>query len=140
MTSFLDPLLRADAHDHVLENARTRMVVADRLLTAFDSASRRRGLLGRDGLPVGTALIIAPSNAVHTFFMRFPIDVAFVRRDGRVIKARAAVRPWRLTASLRGFTVIELPAGTLERSNTICGDRLICRPSDALDLPPAAIG
>ena len=66
MPSFLDPLLRPDAAPHVLENTRTGGIVADRLLTAFDSESRRRGLLGRDGLPSGTALIIAPSNAVHT--------------------------------------------------------------------------
>lgn len=133
MTSFLNPLLRAGATDHVLVNARTRGVVADRLLTAFDSASRRRGLLGRDGLPPGTALIIAPSNAVHTFFMRFPIDVAFVARDGRVIKVRAAVPPWRVTASLRGFTVIEFAAGTLARSNTRPGDSLICEAAETVD-------
>ena len=132
MPSFLDPLLRPGATTYVLENTRTRITLAERLLTAFDSASRRRGLLGRDGLPPGTALIIAPSNAVHTFFMRFPIDVAFVARNGRVIKVRPAVPPWRATASLRGFTVIEFPAGTLERSGTVAGDHLICRAPDAI--------
>jgi len=138
MPSFLDPLLRSGPTGHVLENERTSTVVADHLVTAFDSASRRRGLLGRDGLPPGNALIIAPSNAVHTFFMRFPIDVAFVRRDGRIVKIRAALPQWRMTASLRGFAVIELPAGTLARSKTVCGDRLICRAADALDttVPP----
>jgi uncharacterized membrane protein (UPF0127 family) len=129
MKSFLSPLLRTRATDHVLENVRTGQVIADRLLTAFDSASRRQGLLGRDSLPVGSALIIAPSNAVHTFFMRFAIDVAFVRRDGRVIKVRSTVRPRRITASLRAFAVIELPAGSLALSNTRAGDRLICRPA-----------
>lgn len=138
MSSFLDPLLRSGVTTHVLENTRTRVIVAERLLTAFDSESRRRGLLGRDGLPPGTALIIAPSNAVHTFFMRFPIDVAFVARDGRVIKVRAAVPPWRMTASLRGFIVIEFPAGTLERSGTIAGDHLICRAAEAVDLPSSS--
>lgn len=133
MTSFLRPLLQPGAIPHVLENVRTRRVVAAQLLTAFDSASRRQGLLGRDSLPEGSALIIAPSNAVHTFFMRFPIDVAFVRRDGRVIKVRSAVRPWRMTASLRAFTVIELPAGALAQSNTVRGDVLICRPADPDD-------
>jgi uncharacterized membrane protein (UPF0127 family) len=128
MQSFLSPLLRADGIAHVLENVRTQSVVADRLLTAFDSTSRRRGLLGREGLADGSALIIAPSNAVHTFFMRFPIDILFVRRDGGVIKARSAVRPWRIAASLRAFAVIELPAGSLAQSNTTTGDRLICRP------------
>jgi uncharacterized membrane protein (UPF0127 family) len=130
MKSFLSPLLRAESIAHVLENARTQRVIADRLLTAFDSRSRRQGLLGRDGLPDGTALIIAPSNAVHTFFMRFSIDLLFVRRDGDVINVRSAVRPWRMAVSLRAFAVIELPAGSLAQSKTIVGDRLICRPAE----------
>jgi uncharacterized protein len=131
--SFLSPLLRDESTPHVLENARTGAVVADRLLTAFDSASRRQGLLGRESLPDGNALIIAPSNAVHTFFMRFPIDIAFVRRDGRVIKVRSAVGPRRLAAAIRGFAVVELPAGALTRSGTAPGDMLICRPANPPD-------
>jgi uncharacterized membrane protein (UPF0127 family) len=130
MPSFLSPLLRADSTRHVLENSRTHIVLATTLLTAFDSADRRKGLLGRDSLPDGTALIIAPSNAVHTFFMRFPIDVAFVHRDGRVIKVRSTVRPWRIAASLRAFAVIELSSGALSQSRTEPGDILICRAVD----------
>ena len=129
MKSFLSPLLQPDSVAHVLENVRTRRVIADHLLTAFDSTSRRHGLLGREGLPEGSALIIAPSNAVHTFFMRFSIDILFVRRDGGVVKMRSVVRPWRIAASLRAFAVIELPAGSLAQSNTTAGDRLICRPA-----------
>jgi uncharacterized protein len=133
MKSFLNPLLRAGTVDHLLENATTGEVVARQLLTAFDSKERRRGLLGRESLPEGTAIIIAPSNAVHTFFMRFAIDIAFVARDGRVIKVRSSVPPWRLAAALRAFAVIELAAGTLERSRTAAGDTLICR---AANNPP----
>jgi uncharacterized membrane protein (UPF0127 family) len=124
MPSFLSPLLRGDAAPYRLENVRTGTVVAERLLTAFDSPTRRKGLLGRDSLPEGTALIIAPCNAVHTFFMRFAIDVAFVTREGRVLKVRAAVRPWRMTAALRAFAVVELPAGALALTNTVAGDIL----------------
>src|SRR5512139_3009237 len=131
MKSFLAPLLHAVPADgdYVLENTTTRSVVAVRILTAFDSAGRRRGLLGRDSLPEGSALIIAPSNAVHTFFMRFPIDIAFVRRDGRVLKVRSSVGPWRLAASLRAYAVVELPADALAQSSTRRGDMLACRPS-----------
>jgi len=130
MKSFLSPLLRADSIAHVLENVRTGRVIADQLLTAFDSTSRRQGLLGRDSLPEGSALIIAPSNAVHTFFMRFPIDIMFVHRDGRVLKVRSAVPARRIAASLRAFAVIELAAGSLSHSNTTAGDRLVCRQAD----------
>jgi uncharacterized membrane protein (UPF0127 family) len=98
--------------------------VARTLLTAFDSASRRRGLLEHESLDESTALIIAPSNAVHTFSMRFAIDVAFVSRDGRVLKVSPAVAPWRIAASWRGFAVIELCAGALAKSDTRPGDRV----------------
>lgn len=124
MTSFLSALLRESDVRYRLTNNRNAAVVADHLLTAFDSKTRKKGLLGRDGLPDGSALIIAPSNAVHTWFMRFSIDVAFVERSGRVLKVRTAVPPWRMTVSLRAFAVIELPAGALERSQTLPGDVL----------------
>jgi uncharacterized membrane protein (UPF0127 family) len=133
MKSFLSPLLRAGSTPHVLENVRTHSVIADQLLTAFDSADRRQGLLGRESLRDGCALIIAPCSAVHTFFMRFPIDIAFVRRDGRVIKVRSAVRPWRMTGAMRAFAVIELAAGALATSHTVSGDMLICRAADRPD-------
>ena len=124
MKSFLSPLLRSGGTSLALTNNRHDRIVAGTLLTAFDSKSRRQGLLGRDSLPEGSALIIAPSQAVHTFFMRFAIDVAFVAKDGRVVKVRAAVPPRRIAVSLRAFAVIELPAGALERSDTRPGDRL----------------
>lgn len=69
-------------------------------------------------------MVIAPTNAVHTFFMRFSIDIAFLTRDGRVIKTRASVRPWRVAVALRGFAAIELPSGTLARCDTVPGDTL----------------
>jgi hypothetical protein len=69
-------------------------------------------------------MVIAPSNAVHTFVMRFPIDLAFVTRDGRVVKTRSGVRPWRVAAAFRAYAVIELPAGTLARCDTVPGDTL----------------
>ena len=76
-------------------------------------------------MPEGSALIIAPSQAIHTFSMRFSIDVAFVAKDGLVLKVRQAVPPRRIAVSLRAFAVIELPAGALEASDTKAGDRLL---------------
>ena len=125
MKSFLSPLLRPGASSLALTNTRHHRIVAHTLLTAFDSSSRRKGLLGRDSLPEGSALIIAPSQAIHTFSMRFAIDVAFVSRDGLVLKVRQAVPPRRIVVSLRAFAVIELPAGALEASDTKAGDRLL---------------
>jgi uncharacterized membrane protein (UPF0127 family) len=124
MGSFLDPILRSRTSSFALTNDRNSRVVARTLLTAFDSASRRRGLLKHDSLPEGSALIIAPSNAIHTFFMRFAIDVAFVSRSGEVLKLRREVPPWRMAAAWRGFAVVELSSGSLDRSDTRAGDIL----------------
>ena len=101
--------------------------MAGRVEGAFDSETRRRGLLGRKGMTAEEALIIAPCNGVHTFFMRFAIDAVFVAKDGRVVKACCTVRPWRLALAWRAFAVIEGAPGLIERSRTRPGDRLALR-------------
>ena len=123
--AFLAPLLRRTDESLVLVNERSGHTLARTLTGAFDSASRNKGLLGRDRLDEGHALVIAPTNAIHTFFMQFPIDVVFVRRDGRVAGVRHAVKPWRIACAFSAHAVIELPAGTLARSGTVAGDTLI---------------
>ena len=129
MKSFLSPLLRSGGSSLALTNTRHGRIVARTLLTAFDSKSRKKGLLGRDSLPEGNALIIAPCQAIHTFAMRFAIDVLFVSKDGQVLKVRQAVPPRRIAVSVRAFAVVELPAGAIERSGTQAGDRLqVCAP------------
>ena len=105
-----------------LWNARTGEQVAGSVVAAFDSSSRRRGLLGRGGLGPGEALILAPCSTIHTAFMRFPLDLLFLDRGGRVLKTSAGVRPWRVRAAWRAFAVVELAAGSLERSGTAPGD------------------
>ena len=81
-----------------------------------------------DSLPDDAALIIAPSNAVHTFFMRFAIDIAFVAKDGRVLKLRYAVPRRRAVLALRAYAVVEMAAGTLEQSDTRVGDTFFVAP------------
>ena len=83
---------------------------------------RRRGLLGRDGLDLSAALMLAPCPAVHTAFMRFAIDVVFVDREGRVRKIVRGLAPWRISASLGAYAAIEFTAG-VER-DLVPGDRL----------------
>jgi uncharacterized membrane protein (UPF0127 family) len=131
MAHFLQGVVRDPAAAWALVIERTGTVLARRVEPAFDPATRKRGLLRRSGLDPGTALVIAPSNAVHTFFMRFVIDVVFVSRDGTVVKVKFRVRPWRLAIAPRGFAVIELRAGGVEDAGLLCGDRLVCR------VPPA---
>jgi uncharacterized protein len=122
--SFVRPLLRGRGSTHTLRNTRNGRDLAHDLIAAFDSKTRRTGLLQHATFPDGSAMLIAPSNAIHTFFMRFPIDVAFVTRDGRIVKTYASLKPWRMAAAFSAYAVVELPSGTLERSETTVGDVL----------------
>jgi uncharacterized membrane protein (UPF0127 family) len=82
-----------------------RCELADRMLT------RAWGLLGRKGLEPGGGMLIARTGSVHTFFMRFPIDVVFIDRAQTIVKIVPSLRPWRMTMARRGKKTLELPAG-----------------------------
>jgi uncharacterized membrane protein (UPF0127 family) len=124
---FLEPLLSTSANTAVLYVEGHETPLATAVETAFDSASRKKGLLGRSELADGTALVIAPCSAVHTFAMRFPIDVIFVGRDGRILKLRRALKTSRMAGALRAFAVVELAAGAIDRAGVSVGDRLFVR-------------
>jgi uncharacterized protein len=99
-------------------------VVLERCWIADRPWSRMRGLLGRDGLDEGEGLLIKPCGSVHTFFMRFPIDVVFLDRELSVVAVRPAVPPWR-TAGARGAKVVlELAAGEAARLGVASGVKL----------------
>ncbi len=121
---FLEPLLTRGGAGHSLVNERTGLVVAAELELASDSRSRNRGLLGRSSLGADSAMIIAPCNAIHMFFMRFTIDLVFVDRQGRVLKVYRSVRPWRVRAALGAFAALELAMGCIDRAGIVLGDQL----------------
>jgi uncharacterized membrane protein (UPF0127 family) len=125
---FLSALARDPEARFGLWNATASHAIARRVVAAFDSGSRRQGLLGRRGLPAGEALVLAPCSSVHTAFMRFPLDLIFLGRDGRVLKTSAGVGPWRIRLAWRAFAVVELASGTLDASPTVPGDRVELRP------------
>ena len=122
MASFLSPLVREPTVEHELRNARTGDCLANRIETAFDSATRNQGLLGRDSFSSGSALVLAPCSSVHTWFMRFPIDVLFMTKAGLITKAKPSLGPWRMAMAWNTFAVIELPGGAV--GDTKAGDVL----------------
>lgn len=126
---FLRECLRAPGTGWAIRNATAGRVLAPRLLPAFDRESRNQGLLGRDGLQPDQALVLAPCSGVHTWFMRFPIDVIFVSRAGVVLKVRRAVRPWRLALRLGAFAVVEMAADA--SAGTEAGHELVVVPAES---------
>jgi uncharacterized membrane protein (UPF0127 family) len=131
MTTFLSALSQPGARGLVLRNQRSGAVVASTLLPALDSETRRTGLLNHQSLPEGEAMVIAPTNAIHTFFMKFAIDVAFVARDGRIVKIRPAMPAWRMSAAWGGYAVVEMAAGEFARTGTRVGDVVRVEPATA---------
>ena len=104
-------------------------MLAEHLEVAASLWRRFRGLMGRSSLPPGHGLFIDGTNGIHMFFMRFPIDAAFVGKpaaDGtrRVLSVHRALRPWvGMVPLVRGAAgVLELPAGTIESTGTDRGD------------------
>ncbi len=97
---------------------------------ADTGAKRRTGLLKHTRLEPGEGLWIIPCPSVHTFFMKFPIDLVYLDKHRKVRKVRHAVGPWRLSACLSARSVLELPAGTAARTGTRPGDELAIQKRD----------
>jgi len=114
----------AAARRVLVRNETRQTVVAEFAEIAESSGTRRRGLLGRKGLAPGEGLWILPCEAVHTFGMQFPIDVVYLSRNRKVRKIRRALMPWRFSMCLLAHSVLELPAGTAEQTQTQPGDQL----------------
>jgi uncharacterized protein len=102
---------------------RLEVSMADTLL------ARLRGLLGRPALDGHEGLLLRPCNMVHTLGMRYPIDVVFLDRSGRVLKVSDTLLPGRASCHLRARCVLELGAGVAARRGIVAGMRM---PIDAL--------
>jgi uncharacterized membrane protein (UPF0127 family) len=124
---FLEPVLDHRGH-WGLHSERAGRWLATRAELAGTSSARRRGLIGRDHLPMGHALVIVPTQGIHTFGMRFVLDVVGVARDGAVLTIRRGVGPRRVVVSWRAFAFVELPAGGADLVGLMEGDRLVAIP------------
>jgi uncharacterized membrane protein (UPF0127 family) len=110
----------------VARNASLGTVIADKVGVAASRTARAVGLLTRSSLEPGEALWIVPSRGVHTWGMRFTIDVLALDEAGTVIDCVSNLRPWRVRLPRKGTAgVLELPAGTLQASNTSVGHRVV---------------
>jgi len=107
-----------------LNNTSKDTVLGEMIEIAKSSAERNKGLLGRKGLEPGGGLWIVPTEAVHTFMMKFPIDLVFLDRKKRVTKVVPALKPYRMAGSWRAYSVVELPAGVAEQTGTERGDQI----------------
>jgi uncharacterized membrane protein (UPF0127 family) len=115
-----------------VSNVTRQTVLASTAELADRGEKRRKGLLGRERLAPGEGLWITPCEAVHTFWMRFPIDLVYLDRNHRIKKVRSNMGPWRLSACLTAHSVLELPSGTVRCAQA--------RPGDMLEFSAAQVG
>ena len=107
----------------IVRNRTTGQVLGNQVARADTFGRRLLGLMFRPRLGPGEGLWIEPCNAVHTHFMRFPIDVLFLDKQGQVVRVVPAMAPWKHTPLVKGATVVlELPAGGA--GTTAAGDQV----------------
>jgi len=109
--------------------------VATSVEVADTSVKRSKGLLGRRGLGPGEGLWIVPCESVHTFGMRFPIDLVYLDRQHRIRKIRKSVPPWRISVCFTAHSVLELAAGSIREGEVQTGDVVAFSPAH----PPTRI-
>ncbi len=108
-------------------NSRNALVLVEALEVASSLFSRALGLMGRKTFPSGQGMLITRSgNSIHTSFMRFAIDVAFISKTGEVKYIKTDVKPWRIVVAplIKSTDCLEMPAGTLKKCDTQVGDIL----------------
>jgi uncharacterized membrane protein (UPF0127 family) len=108
----------------IVTDGKRNIVVCEHCQIADSPWSRLKGLLGMEKLRPGNGLLLRPANMVHTWFMRFAIDVVFVDADMKIVGITHGAGPWRLTGRRGARAVIELPAGECARRGVETGARL----------------
>lgn len=109
----------------VARNVDTGELVANRVTVATKKVDRAVGLLKYSTLAPGEGLLITPCRGVHTCGMRFTIDIVALDENGIVVDAVQDLAPWRIRLPRPGaVSVLELPAGSLSRTNTERGHRI----------------
>lgn len=108
-----------------VRNLTRETVIGRKICEARTFWTRGKGLMFAPQLDRDEGLIIDPCSSIHTFFMRFPLDVLYMDRDNTVIRADERMKPWRIGPVFTGSKwVIELPPGTIEATGTKAGDRI----------------
>lgn len=108
-----------------LINKKNGWVLADNLEVADSFLKRTKGLLGRSGICRGEGLHIIPCSSIHSFFMKFDFDAVFINKKNEVVYLNKNMPAWRVSkVCFSANSVIELPAGIINETETEIGDVL----------------
>lgn len=108
-----------------LINKTNGQILAEKLEIANTPFKRMKGLLGREELSQGEGLHITPCNNIHSFFMKFEFDAIFIDRKHIIRHLIESMPPGKISKlCFSAYSVIELPAGTIQMSNSKIGDKV----------------
>lgn len=107
-------------------NATRQKILAEPAKMSTGFLSRAIGLMFTKSIDAGTGLILEPCNSIHMFWMNYAIDAIFLDKNARAVGLVQEIKPWRTSKMfLHATTCVELPAGTIAKSDTRIGDTLI---------------
>ncbi len=107
-------------------NLTQNTLLSEKAEAADDFFSRLKGLLGRESLSAGEALIITRSRSIHMFFMKFSIDAVFVDKNKTVVGLVEGIKPFQMSPMFfKARDVIELPEGKIRETKTRLGDQIV---------------
>lgn len=95
-------------------STKNEQLIANKVLHANNFFSRLKGLMFVEKIYDGDGMLIEPCNSIHTFFMKFSLDVVFLDKHNKVVQIRRGMKPWRMTSLIfKAVKTLELPAGSL---------------------------
>src|SRR5436309_3000919 len=122
----------------IVKNSSRGTLLGEAIEVADTAVRRVKGLLGRECLEDGQGLLFKQCSSLHTLFMRFPIDILFIDKAGKVMRSRSDVKPFKFVAApWRAHYALELPSGAIHKSGTKVGDRLLFLEEAPPAQPPA---
>jgi len=108
-----------------IENKREGTTVAERAKLANTFFSRLKGLLGTKQLGEGEALILEPCQSIHTFFMKYDLDIIFLDKKNIIVGVAEHLKPNRLSSFYRKASkAVELPSGGVLKGKVVIGEKL----------------
>jgi len=118
----------------IVTNVTRTAVLSNRCRFANSFWKRLVGLLDHKAMAEGEGLLLDHCQGIHTFGMRFPIDVLYLDKDFHVLQTVTNLRPFRASLLRTTAFVLELPAGTIHRTRTVVGDEIHIRITNVMPL------
>lgn len=108
---------------YLTDNSANRII--ENVLKTTNFFERMRGLLFKEKLKSNAGLIISPCSSVHTFGMKYTIDVVFLDKELTIVKLVKSLKPWRMTASHASCIVLELVEDSINTLQLTTGQQLV---------------